>query len=139
MRRSHAGVLGAIIAATLPGASTVALCKLGDELIIKETAAVYNKKVEGKATEKGVGFPTCISVNHLVCHNSPLATEPEEFIKEGDVVKMCVAAFVVDRCAGHGRSIALLRVGPVISPSTWTATWRPSPPRWWLARRPAPP
>jgi methionine aminopeptidase len=84
-------VLAAVVAATKAGASTVALCKLGDELILKETAAVYNKKVEGKTVDKGVGFPTCVSLNSIVCHNSPLASDPEELIQDGDVVKMCVA------------------------------------------------
>ena len=62
-----AGVLGAVVAAVAPGVSTIALCKLGDELILKETSAVYNKKVDGKTTDKGVGFPTCISINEIVC------------------------------------------------------------------------
>lgn len=38
--------------------------------------------------DKGVAFPTCVSVNECVCHNSPLPSEPQEPIKEGDVVKV---------------------------------------------------
>lgn len=38
--------------------------------------------------EKGVAFPTCVSVNECVCHNSPLISEAQEDIKEGDIVKV---------------------------------------------------
>ena len=40
-----------------------------------------------KKIERGVAFPTCISVNNTVCHNSPLASD-ETVLEEGDVVKM---------------------------------------------------
>jgi len=44
--------------------------------------------------EKGIAFPTCLSVNEICGHYSPLvsdATEKEKetaTLKEGDVVKM---------------------------------------------------
>jgi len=31
--------------------------------------------VNGVAIEKGVAFPVCISVNEIVCNQSPLASE----------------------------------------------------------------
>ena len=43
---------------------------------------IHNKK----KTEKGIAFPTCISVNEVCGHFSPL--EGEHLIKEGDLVKI---------------------------------------------------
>jgi len=36
----------------------------------------------------GIAFPTCISINNCICHFSPLKTDPEVVIKDGDLVKM---------------------------------------------------
>ena len=36
----------------------------------------------------GIGFPTCISVNNCVCHFSPLHSEPDVVLQNGDMVKM---------------------------------------------------
>lgn len=44
------------------------------------------KKVK-KKIERGVAFPTCISVNNIVCHFSPLGGD-ETVLEDGDVVKM---------------------------------------------------
>ena len=37
--------------------------------------------------EKGVAFPTCISVNNIVGHLSPLKSEDQQ-LKDGDLVKI---------------------------------------------------
>eukprot|EP00047_Mylnosiga_fluctuans_P011346 m.20798 g.20798 ORF g.20798 m.20798 type:complete len:415 (-) comp3564_c0_seq1:48-1292(-) len=74
--------------ACVAGATTISLCKLGDSLIAEETANVYSKKVNGKAVHKGVGFPTCISINNVVCHSCPLESEATTALKAGDVVKI---------------------------------------------------
>ena len=38
----------------------------------------------------GVAFPTCISVNHIICHFSPLPSDAEgsEVLKNGEIVKI---------------------------------------------------
>lgn len=36
----------------------------------------------------GIAFPTCISVNNCVCHFSPLLSEPDITLNDGDLVKM---------------------------------------------------
>ena len=36
----------------------------------------------------GIAFPTCISVNHCVCHFSPLKSDPDVTLADGDLVKM---------------------------------------------------
>ena len=42
--------------ACVAGAQVLALCKLGDELILAETNTVYSKKVNGKSVAKGTFF-----------------------------------------------------------------------------------
>ena len=44
---------------------------------------MHNKK----KIEKGIGFPTCISVNEICGHFSPLISEPV-LLQEGDIAKM---------------------------------------------------
>lgn len=51
----------------------------------RKTGSMY-KNVK-KKIERGVAFPTCLSVNNTVCHFSPLASD-ETVLKEGDVLKM---------------------------------------------------
>lgn len=40
-------------------------------------AQIFQKKVKGRAVEKGVAFPTCVNVNECVCYNSPLESEAD--------------------------------------------------------------
>jgi len=72
-----------VIAKAVPGANIVELCTLGDEEIEKEVKKVYGKK----KLEKGIAFPTCISVNEICGHFSPLKSEPAS-LKDGDLVKI---------------------------------------------------
>ena len=67
--------LEAVIALCVEGADVVEVCRAGDALVEERCAGVYNKKVNGVAIDKGVAFPTCVSVNECVCHNSPLEGE----------------------------------------------------------------
>jgi methionine aminopeptidase len=67
------------------GASTMQICELGDKRVNEETAKVFKKE---KNLKKGIAFPTCISANHCICHFSPLKTDPDYTIKEGDLLKM---------------------------------------------------
>jgi len=77
-------VMSAVLEAVKPGAKIVNLCSLGDRLIKEKTAGVYTNE---KKMEKGIAFPTCVSVNNIVGHFSPLSTETVA-LKEGDVVKV---------------------------------------------------
>ena len=51
-----------------------------------KTRVLRDKNVKRKI-ERGVAFPTCISVNNTICHFSPLASD-ETVLEEGDMLKM---------------------------------------------------
>ncbi|KAL3622757.1 ERBB-3 BINDING PROTEIN 1 [Castilleja foliolosa] len=68
-----------------PGALIVDLCEKGDAFIREQTGNVY-KNVK-KKIERGVAFPTCISVNNTVCHYSPLASD-DTCLMGGDILKI---------------------------------------------------
>ena len=36
----------------------------------------------------GIAFPTCVSLNHCVCHFSPLRSDPAVNLAAGDLLKM---------------------------------------------------
>jgi methionine aminopeptidase len=61
------------------------LCELGDNGINDETSKVFKKE---KDLKKGIAFPTCVSVNNTICHFSPLKSEVDYVLKDGDVVKL---------------------------------------------------
>lgn len=78
-----------------PGAKVLDLCKFGDTVITQKCSTIYQKKIKGKTIEKGVAFPTCVSVNECVCHNSPLESDmPGEVLSEGDMVKLDIGCYV---------------------------------------------
>eukprot|EP00041_Stephanoeca_diplocostata_P019563 m.424062 g.424062 ORF g.424062 m.424062 type:complete len:394 (-) comp21337_c0_seq1:1225-2406(-) len=88
-------VLKAVREKCVAGAKTFDICKFGDEQIMAEVGTVYNKKDDnGKLVPKGVGFPTCISVNHCICHNCPIESDAEILLADGDVIKIDLAVHI---------------------------------------------
>ncbi|GBE59659.1 proliferation-associated 2g4 [Babesia ovata] len=81
-----------VIAEIKTGASLKALCKLGDDMLLQETAKVYNKKENGRKIEKGIAFPTCIAINELCDYFSPV--EDGACIADGDMVKITLGCHV---------------------------------------------
>lgn len=81
------GVIQSVIKACIAGASVRELCTMGDKLLLEETVKVFKKEKELK---KGIAFPTCLSVNNCICHFSPLESDTDVVLKDGDVVKMYV-------------------------------------------------
>merc|ERR1711981_519327 len=76
------------------GAKVLDLCELGDKLINEECSKVHNKgkaKVEEK--DKGVAFPTCISVNEIAGHASAQPGD-ERTLVDGDLVKIDLAVHI---------------------------------------------
>ncbi|CAA2961455.1 ERBB-3 BINDING PROTEIN 1 [Olea europaea subsp. europaea] len=68
-----------------PKAKIVDICEKGDAFIREQAGNMY--KNAKKKIERGVAFPTCISVNNTVCHFSPLASD-ETVLEEGDMLKI---------------------------------------------------
>jgi len=79
--------LAEVVKACVPGAKVVDLCILGDKIITDMVKLQYTKG----NVEKGVAFPTCVSVNNVVGHFSPLSTETTILV-DGDVVKIDLGA-----------------------------------------------
>ncbi|KAI9203495.1 peptidase M24, structural domain-containing protein [Polychytrium aggregatum] len=86
--RSLANVLSAVA----DGVLVVDLCKVGDDAIVEISKTVYNK---GKVN-KGIAFPTTVSINNIICHLSPLPGDQEAalVIKNGDLVRIELGAHV---------------------------------------------
>lgn len=108
----------ALIEAAKPGISVLSLCEKGDAFITAETSKVFKKEKEIKkgnggripgllsilvhkfnilqnnfksnivTCQTGIAFPTCVSVNNCVCHFSPLKSDPDYTLQDGDLVKM---------------------------------------------------
>ena len=94
------------MAKCIANASSVEVCSFGDQRILEETEKVFKKEKNMKKGKnftkaflffnevfyfyffKGSAFPTCISCNNCICHFSPLKSDPDYIIKEGDLVKM---------------------------------------------------
>lgn len=83
--------LKTVIEAAKPGLSVLSLCEKGDAFITAETGKVFKKEKEIK---KGIAFPTCVSVNNCVCHFSPIKSDPDYTIKDGDLVKIDLGVHV---------------------------------------------
>ena len=72
------------------GVKIVDVCVAGDDYVLSECKRVYKS---AKKMEKGLAFPTCISVNNVVGHLSPFANDIRE-LKEGDLVKVDVGVHI---------------------------------------------
>ncbi|KAG7257303.1 hypothetical protein CRUP_031805 [Coryphaenoides rupestris] len=70
--------------------------KMGAEIanhsfISTETGKVFKKE---KDMKKGIAFPTSVSVNNCVCHFSPLRSDADIILKDGDLVKIDLGVHV---------------------------------------------
>merc|ERR1712010_360709 len=76
------------------GMKLLDLCELGDRTIVEECSKVHNKgKAKVEAKDKGVAFPTCISVNEIAGHNSPPLGD-ETTLADGDLVKIDLSVHI---------------------------------------------
>ncbi|XP_071697434.1 ERBB-3 BINDING PROTEIN 1 [Rutidosis leptorrhynchoides] len=92
-----------------PEAKIVDICEKGDSYIREQTGSMY-KNVK-KKIERGVAFPTCLSVNNTVCHYSPLASDTT-VLKEGDILKIDMGCHIDGFIAVVGHT-HVLQQGPV--------------------------
>jgi len=84
-------ILKELVAAVQPSASVRELCMLGDRRLTEETGKAFKKD---KKMTKGIAFPTCLSVNNCICHFSPLVSESDVILADGDVVKIDMGAHI---------------------------------------------
>ena len=70
----------------IPGADIATICNTIDAMIEEEVKKTFASK-KSKHLERGIAFPTCISVNNVMGHYSPLLDE-STVLAEGDVAKM---------------------------------------------------
>ena len=100
--------LEGLVSQTVVGAKVLELCEFGTTVMETAASKLYTKKVKGKAVDRGVAFPVCVSVNDIVCNFSPLKmnneTEPEATVSyvmlHGIISLYCVlvVGFVSLRC-----------------------------------------
>eukprot|EP00429_Kryptoperidinium_foliaceum_P084260 CAMPEP_0176233106 /NCGR_PEP_ID=MMETSP0121_2-20121125/25650_1 /TAXON_ID=160619 /ORGANISM="Kryptoperidinium foliaceum, Strain CCMP 1326" /LENGTH=423 /DNA_ID=CAMNT_0017572483 /DNA_START=1 /DNA_END=1269 /DNA_ORIENTATION=+ len=99
--------LQAVVEACVPDADICDLCGLGDKIMEEETGKLYNKKgKDGKKIEKGIAFPTCVSVNEVLGHFSPMKGESVT-LKAGDVAKIDLACHLDGYIAAAGHTIVI--------------------------------
>jgi len=99
-------VLGAVINMIKAGVDVYDVCVAGDNMIVKETSNVY---VKGNIS-KGIGFPTCISINNCVSNYSPLKGE-SVVIKNGDVCKIVLGVAIDGFCVQAGHTVIATETG----------------------------
>lgn len=78
-----------LISKCVEGASVRELCEFGDKTIEEKVGGVFKKEKELK---KGIAFPTCVSVNNCVAYYSPLRSDEDKLLKDGDLVKIELGA-----------------------------------------------
>ncbi len=80
------------------GMKVSTMCSLGDKKIENAVSNVYTKakNENNKTIDKGVAFPTCVSVNHCAAHYCPLPTDPdnETLLNAGDVLTVQVGCHI---------------------------------------------
>lgn len=66
---------------------------------------------KSKGLDRGIAFPTCISVNHIMGHYSPLEDESTQ-LAEGDLAKIICGAHI-DGYPANAATTALIGDKPV--------------------------
>ena len=96
------------------GASVVGVCQDGDDFIEKELAPLYSKRKGDNKVDKGIAFPTCVSVNNCMCHYSPLPGD-ELVLAPGDIVKIDLGCHV-DGYVAVGAHTSIVGGGTISGP-----------------------
>jgi curved DNA binding protein len=102
-----AAVLKKFVPEIAAGKKVLELCIAGDKHIAEAVAPLYNKAKAGVKVTKGSAFPTCISVNNVVSHVSPLPSDPEYTLKDGDVVKVQLGVHIDGYAVVHAETIVI--------------------------------
>ncbi|XP_066952945.1 proliferation-associated protein 2G4 [Macrobrachium rosenbergii] len=97
-------VLKHVVSKCVVSASVRDICAEGDVLLEEETSKVFKKEKEMK---KGIAFPVCASVNNCINHYSPLASEGDTILVEGDLVKIDLGAHIDGFIAVAGHTVVV--------------------------------
>ncbi|KAF8937201.1 Proliferation-associated protein 2G4 [Dissophora ornata] len=93
-----------VVARVTDGVRVSELCTFGDEVILSYTSKVYNKN----NVEKGIAFPTMISVNDCVEYYSPTGEANDDTIlRNGDVVKIELGTHIDGYIATNGHTVVV--------------------------------
>ncbi|CUG02068.1 aminopeptidase, putative [Bodo saltans] len=105
--------LQVVLKATKAGAKVVDLCKLGDETVADKVQSMF------RGVEKGLAFPTSVSVNSCVCHNSPVPGEETtpQVLVNGDVVRIDLAVHIDGYSAQVAHTIQITESGELAADS----------------------
>lgn len=98
-------VLKLVTEKCVPGADIAEICAFGDKTIEESCLKVFNSK-KTKKLRRGVAFPTCVSVNHIIGNYSPSADESSK-LEEGDVTKIDLGAHIDGYIALAGHTIVV--------------------------------
>lgn len=95
--------LHTVLSACRPGKRIVELCQLGDDKIMEDIGKVHP---ELKKFQKGISFPTCVSVNEIAGHYSPFSDD-KRALHIGDMVKVDLGVHIDGFCAVVAHTIVL--------------------------------
>ncbi|XP_037784252.1 proliferation-associated protein 2G4-like [Penaeus monodon] len=88
----------------VPDASVRGICVEGDKMLMEECNKVFKKE---KTMKKGLAFPVCVSVNNCINHYSPLFSDKDSTLKNGDMVKIDMGAHLDGFIAVVGHTVVV--------------------------------
>ncbi|KPA76497.1 hypothetical protein ABB37_07802 [Leptomonas pyrrhocoris] len=111
-------VLDILTEECVAGVNTKVLCDCSDEEVMQRLKGLYTKTkdAEGKRLTRGIAYPTNISVNEVLCNDSPFRDEEGTILKEGDVVKLHVGCHLDGYPVSAARTIVVRAPGSPASP-----------------------
>jgi len=113
-------VIGELVKRCVAGANVYDLCEYGDKEIVTRLGKTHKNK-----KEKGVGFPTCISVNHVAGHYCPLKRGEATVLQEGDLVKIDIGGHFDGFCVCMAHTVPIGKVEgkrAAVVKAAWDAT-----------------
>lgn len=87
------------------GADISTVCGETDAFILEELTKTFSNK-KSKKLERGIAFPTCISVNEICGHYSP-CPDDSRILKTEDLVKIELGAHIDGYAANAGHTIVV--------------------------------
>ncbi|KAJ2668311.1 hypothetical protein IWW42_005283 [Coemansia sp. RSA 1085] len=100
-------VLKQVVSVVVPGMSVAAVCSYADQLIEANCQAVFRKET---TIERGVAFPSTVSVNRIIQNYAPGQTD-DYVLCEGDVAKIDISAHI-DGCLASAAHTAVATNAP---------------------------